>query len=57
MLVYISLDATAVSAMSIVTQAIGFLTANISLIIAIVLNIIAYYHIFRCLYDLVVVLR
>jgi len=57
MLVYISLDATAVSAMSIVTQAVGFLTANISLIIAIVLNIIAYYHIFRCLYDLVVVLR
>ena len=57
MLVYISLDATAVSAMSIVTQAVGFLTTNITLIIAIVLNIITYYHIFRCLSDLVVVLR
>ena len=57
MLVFISLDATRVTAMSIVTQAVGFVTANASIIIAIVLNIIAYYHIFKCIYDLVVVLR
>ena len=57
MIIYVSVDATRVSAMSIATQAIGFITANLSIIIAIVLNLIAYYHIFKCIYDLVVILR
>jgi hypothetical protein len=38
--------------MSIATHAVGFITANLSLIIAIILNIIAYYKIFMCLYEL-----
>ena len=57
MLVYISIDETRVTAMSIVTQAVGFITANFSIIVAIILNLIAYYHIIKCIYDLVVVLR
>lgn len=43
--------------MSIITHGIGFLTANLSLIIAIVLNLVAYYKIFECLRDLVVHLK
>lgn len=43
--------------MSIVTQAVGFITANFSIIVAIILNLIAYYHIIKCIYDLVIVLR
>jgi hypothetical protein len=38
--------------MSIATHAVGFITANLSLIVAIILNLIAYYKIFMCLYDL-----
>lgn len=57
MLIYVSMDGSTVSIMSIITQGIGFITANLSIVIAIVLNIVAYYHIFRCIYDLVVVLK
>ena len=39
--------------MSIIAQAVGFITANLSIIIAIVLNLYAYYKIFMCLYELV----
>ena len=53
MLVYLSIDAVKVTAMSIVTQAVGFITANLSIIIGIVLNIYAYYKIFMCIYGLV----
>lgn len=52
MLVYLSNDSAKVTAMSIAAQAIGFITANLSLIIAIILNLIAYYKIFMCIYDL-----
>lgn len=52
MLVYLTNDSTKVTAMSIAAQAIGFITANLSLIIAIILNLIAYYKIFMCIYDL-----
>ena len=38
--------------MSIVTHAMGFLVANLSLIVAIILNLIAYYKIIMCCYDL-----
>jgi len=56
-LVYLSISAVRVSAMSIATQAIGFLTANFSIIVAIILNIYAYYKIFMCIYGLVKHLR
>jgi hypothetical protein len=38
--------------MSIITHAVGFIVANLSLIVAIMLNLIAYYKIFYCMYDL-----
>lgn len=53
MLIYMSLDSSKVTAMSIVTHAFGFLSANLSIVIAIVLNIVAYYKIFMCIYELV----
>ena len=56
-IVYLSISAVQVSAMSIATQAIGFLTANLSIIVAIILNIYAYYKIFMCIYGLVQHLR
>ena len=57
MLVYVKNSASLVSVMSIITHGLGFLSANLSLIIAIILNIIAYYKIIRCIYDLVQHLR
>lgn len=57
MLVYLTDDSLKVTAMSIAAHAVGFLTANLSLIIAIILNLIAYYKIFMCLYDMVKHLR
>lgn len=50
MLVYIKKSADLVSVMSIITHGLGFLSANLSLVIAIILNLIAYYKIFRCIY-------
>jgi hypothetical protein len=38
--------------MSIATHAFGFISANLSIIVAIVLNIVAYYKIFLCIYEL-----
>lgn len=38
--------------MSIAAHAIGFITANLSLIVAIILNLIAYYKIFMCIYEM-----
>lgn len=52
MLVYLSNESAKISAMSIATHAVGFITANLSLIVAIILNLIAYYKIFMCIYDL-----
>ena len=43
--------------MSIVTQAVGFITSNLAIIAAIILNLIAYYKIFMCLYELVTHLK
>ena len=52
MLVYLSTDGAKISAMSIVTHAIGFITANLSLFVAIILNLVAYYKIIMCLREL-----
>lgn len=52
MIVYLANDSAKVTAMSIATHAIGFITANLSLVIAIILNLIAYYKIFMCIYEL-----
>lgn len=57
MLIYMSLDSNKITAMSIVTHAFGFLSANLSMVVAIVLNVIAYYRIFMCIYELVQHLR
>lgn len=57
MLVYIKNSSDLVSVMSIITHGLGFLSANLSLIIAIVLNLIAYYKIVMCVYELVQHLR
>lgn len=52
MLVYLATSGSKVSAMSIGAHAIAFITANLSIIIAIILNLIAYYKIFMCIYGL-----
>lgn len=57
LLVYLILDGPRIAIMSIVTHAVGFITANISLIVAIILNLIAYYKIFLCIKDLITHLR
>jgi hypothetical protein len=46
LLTYLMLNGASISIMSIIAHGIGFLTANLSLVIAIVLNLIAYYKIF-----------
>lgn len=56
-MVYLILDGPKVAMMSIVAHAVGFVTANLSLITAIVLNLIAYYKIFLCIKDLITHLR
>lgn len=53
MLVYLVIDGSKIDAMSIITHAVGFITANLSIILAIVLNLYAYYKIFMCIYELV----
>ena len=50
MLVYLSIDSARVTAMSIVPHAVGFITANLSIVIGIILNLYAYYKIFMCIY-------
>jgi hypothetical protein len=50
MVAYVIMDAAKITAISITTHAFGFITANLSIIIAIVLNIVAYYKIFLCIY-------
>ena len=57
LLVYLILDGPKIAMMSIITHAVGFITANLSLITAIVLNLIAYYKIFLCIKDLISHLR
>lgn len=52
MLAYLATSGSKVSAISIGAHAIGFITANLSIIIAIILNLIAYYKIFMCIYDM-----
>ena len=47
------MDGGKIAVMSIITHALGFITANLSLITAIVLNLIAYYKIFQCIKDLI----
>ncbi len=53
MLIYVTQGGASVSSLSIVTHAIGFLIANSTLAIAIILNLMAYYTIFCCIYDLI----
>lgn len=50
MLVYLVDDSAKITVMSIAAHAVGFITANLSLIVAIILNLIAYYKIFMCIY-------
>jgi hypothetical protein len=57
LLTYLLLNGASISIMSIIAHGIGFLTANSSLVIAIVLNLIAYYKIFECIRDLVLHLK
>ncbi len=52
MLIYLTLNGSRIAIMSIITHAVGFIVANLSLIVAIMLNLIAYYKIFYCMYDL-----
>lgn len=53
MLAYVSLGGATVTSLSVVTHAIGFLIANSTLAIAIILNIMSYYTIFCCIVDLI----
>jgi hypothetical protein len=53
MLIYVSIDGSKVATMSIITHVIGFIIANSALTIAIILNIVSYYQIFCCIYDLI----
>jgi hypothetical protein len=57
LLVYLILDGSRVAMMSIVAHAVAFITANLSLLTAIVLNLIAYFKIFLCIKDLISHLR
>ena len=53
MLIYVTNGGATVTAMSIVTHAVGFAIANSSLVIAIILNIMAYYTIFCCIVGMI----
>lgn len=53
MLIYLKLGGATVTAMSVLAHGIGFLLANSSLAIAIILNIMAYYTIVCCIIDLI----
>jgi hypothetical protein len=57
MLVYLTQGGASVSALSIMTHAFGFLIANSTLAIAIILNLMSYYTIFCCIVDLISHLR
>jgi divalent metal cation (Fe/Co/Zn/Cd) transporter len=57
MLIYVTQGGSSVSSLSVVTHAIGFLIANSALAIAIILNLMSYYTIFCCIYDLIKHLR
>jgi hypothetical protein len=57
LLVYLFLDGPKIAMMSIVTHVVGFITANLSIATAIILNLIAYYKIFLCIKDLISHLR
>ena len=51
MLIFVTTGGATVTIMSIVAHAIGFVMANSTLAIAIILNIMAYYTIFCCVID------
>jgi hypothetical protein len=53
LLAYLSMEGSRIAIMSIMTHIIGFVTANISLFVAIILNLMAYYKIFLCIKDLI----
>ena len=53
MMVYVTNNASLISVVSIITHSVGFLSANLSLLLAIILNLIAFYKIFKCIYGLV----
>lgn len=52
MLVYLSSGNFRTTGVTIGSQAVGFIASNLSLIIAIILNLVAYYRIFMCFYEL-----
>lgn len=54
---YVTQGGASVSVLSVATHAIGFLLANSTLAIAIILNIMSYYTIFCCVVDLIRHLR
>ena len=57
MLIYVTTGGSTITSLSIVAHAIGFILANSTLAIAIILNILAYYTIFCCIVDLVRTLK
>jgi hypothetical protein len=57
LLVYNKNSTGVINVISIIVHVFGFLTANVSLIIAIILNLIAYYNIIICLKDLLAHLK
>ena len=50
--IYVSADGSKTSATSIVTHALGPITTNLSVILVIILNLVAYFIIFKCLREL-----
>lgn len=52
MLIYVTQGGNKIDLMSIITHSLGFVMANLSLVIAIILNLIAYYKVIRCIWDL-----
>jgi len=53
MLIYLAVGGATVTAMSVATHAVGFVMANSALVIAIILNLLAYYTIFCCIFDMI----
>lgn len=52
MLIYVTQGGNKIDIMSIITHTLGFVMANLSLVIAIILNLIAYFKVIMCLWEL-----
>ena len=57
MFVYLKLGGATITSISVIAHGIGFLLANSSLAIAIILNIMSYYTIICCVIDLVRIMK